>query len=81
MTGSGTRPRTVTRERLGSLEELAQEIERRMAAEPRNMMAWLPLMYARGMYGGKALLGPVLNARYPEIQAETVAQAIAHGAV
>jgi nucleoside-diphosphate-sugar epimerase len=69
------------RQRLGSLDELAQEIGRRLAAEPRNMMAWLPLMYARGVYGGQALLGPSHNARYPRIRTETVAQAAARGAL
>ena len=68
-------------ERLGSLEDLAAETQRRLAAEPANMFAWLPLMYARGVFGGQALLGPIENARYPEIKAETVAQAIARGAV
>lgn len=76
------RGRAVTLERLGSLEELAAETKRRLAATPENMYAWLPLMYAQGMYGGQALLGDEIhNARYPHIQPETVAQAIARGAV
>ena len=45
------------------------------------MYAWLPLMYARGVFGGDALLGPTLNDRYPEIRAESVAQAMARGAI
>lgn len=73
--------RAVTLERLGSIEELAAETKRRLAATPENMYAWLPLMYAQGMYGGQALLGEIENARYPQIQPETVAQAIARGAV
>ncbi len=68
-------------ERLGSLDELHEETKRRLAAEPGNMFAWLPLMYARGVFGGDALLGSNHNARYPEIKAETVAQAMARGAV
>ena len=71
----------VALERLGSLEELERETHRRLAAEPGNMYAWLPLMYARGVFGGQALLGPSQNSRYPSIQPETVAQAIARGAV
>jgi nucleoside-diphosphate-sugar epimerase len=71
----------LTLERLGSLAELDEETKRRLAAEPGNMYAWLPLMYARGVFGGKALLGPTLNARYPEIKAETIAQALARGAI
>jgi NmrA-like family len=71
----------LTLERLGSLEDLAQETQRRLTAEPANMYAWLPLMYARGVYGGQALLGASENGRYPEIRPETVAQAIARGAV
>lgn len=73
--------KTLTLERLGSLDELEQETKRRLAAEPENMFAWLPLMYARGVFGGQALLGPSHNARYPEISAESVAQAIARGAL
>lgn len=73
--------RTLTRERLGSLEDLERETQRRLAAEPSNLYAWLPLMYARGVFGGEALLGPTHNTRYPAIQAETVAQAMARGAV
>jgi nucleoside-diphosphate-sugar epimerase len=71
----------LTRERLGSLDELAAEIKRRLAAEPGNMFAWLPLMYARGVFGGQALLGPSHNALYPDIRPENVAQAIARGAL
>jgi nucleoside-diphosphate-sugar epimerase len=66
-------------ERLGSLEDLERETQRRLTAEPQNMYAWLPLMYARGIFGGQALLGPTHNARYPHIQPESVAQAIERG--
>lgn len=76
--GHGRKP---TLERLGSLAELEQETGRRLASEPGNMYAWLPLMYARGVFGGQALLGPSENARFPEIEAETVAEAIARGAL
>jgi nucleoside-diphosphate-sugar epimerase len=76
--GYGRKP---TLERLGSLAELEQETGRRLASEPGNMYAWLPLMYARGVFGGQALLGPSENARFPEIKAESVAQAIARGAL
>lgn len=74
----GARP---TLERLGSLEDLEAETRRRLAAEPQDMLAWLPLMYARGVFGGRALLGALLNDLYPEIKAETVAQAMARGAI
>lgn len=73
--------RTVTLERLGSLDDLERETQRRLATEPGNMYAWLPLMYARGVFGGQALLGPTHNARYPEIVARTVPEAMATGAV
>jgi nucleoside-diphosphate-sugar epimerase len=73
--------RALTLERLGSLAELEAETLRRLATEPQNMFAWLPLMYARGVFGGQALLGPLHNARYPQIQAQTVAEAMASGAV
>ncbi len=80
-TFAAVRGTTLSLESLGSIDELRAETERRLAAEPHNMYAWLPLMYARGVFEGHALLGPTLNARYPEIQAETVAQCIARGAV
>jgi nucleoside-diphosphate-sugar epimerase len=73
--------RSLVLERLGSLEDLERETKRRLAADPHDMYGWLPLMYARGMYGGQALLGPVHNGRYPAIVPETVAQAIARGAI
>ncbi len=71
----------VTLERQGSLAELEDETRRRLSAEPSNMYAWLPLMYARGVFGGQALLGPLENARYPEIAAESLGKAIARGAL
>lgn len=73
--------RAMVRERLGSLEELTGAIHERLHNEPHNMYAWLPLMYAHGVFGGQALLGPLENARYPEIVPETVAQAMARGAL
>jgi nucleoside-diphosphate-sugar epimerase len=66
---------------MGSLEELDRQIEARRKAEPENMYAWLPLMYARGLFGGKALLGGLENARYPEIQPESLRAAIERGAL
>jgi nucleoside-diphosphate-sugar epimerase len=67
--------------RLGSVRELEQETARRFATEASNMFAWLPLMYARGVFGGTALLGESDNPRYPDIQAETVEQAMRRGAI
>lgn len=73
--------RPLTVERLGSLEELTAETGRRLAAEPTNLYAWLPLMYAQGVFSGEALLGPLHNGRYPEIHASTLSEAIATGDV
>ena len=73
--------RAVTLERLGSLDDLAAETQRRLAAAPHDMFAWLPLMYARGVFGGQALLGELHNGLFPEIRPETVAQAVARGAI
>jgi nucleoside-diphosphate-sugar epimerase len=67
-------------ERLGSLDDLAREAQRRLQTEPQNMYGWLPLMYARGMFGGQALLGPSSNALFPGIKPQTVAEAMARGA-
>jgi len=75
------RGRKMTLERLGSLDELAALTARTLHDEPQNMYAWLPLMYARCVFGGQGLLRDKHNARYPDIQAETVAQAIARGAL
>lgn len=72
--------RTLTQQCLGSLEDLERETLRRQTAEPANMMAWLPLMYARGMYGGQALISTTHNALFPHLQAETVLQALTRGA-
>ncbi|HEX5752984.1 MAG TPA: NmrA family NAD(P)-binding protein [Archangium sp.] len=80
-TWEAARGRKVTLERLGSLEDLEAETKRRLAAEPQNMFAWLPLMYAHAVFGGRALLGPTQNARYPDIQAEAVKDAIGRGAI
>lgn len=66
---------------LGTLDELAAETGRRLEREPNNMYAWLPLMYARGVFGGQALLGPIHNARYPHIAAESLGQAMTRGAI
>ena len=80
-TWEAARGKPVTLERLGSPEELERETKRRLTAGPQNMYAWLPLMYARGVFGGQALLGPSSNARYPGIRPESVAQAMARGAI
>lgn len=76
--GHGRKPKL---ECLGSLSELERETSRRLAAEPSNMFAWLPLMYARGVFGGQALLGASENARYPEVEPETLTQAISRRAL
>lgn len=73
--------RKPTFECLGSLADLDRETARRLKAEPGNMYAWLPLMYARGVFGGQALLGPSENGRFPDIQPESLPQAIARGAL
>jgi hypothetical protein len=53
----------------------------RFTAEPANIYAWLPRMCARGKYGGQASATQRHNERYPQNQAETVAQALARGVV
>ncbi len=78
---SAAKGREVTLERLGSLDELAALTARKQREEPQNMYAWLPLMYARCVFGGQGVLREKHNANYPDIHAETVAQAIARGAL
>jgi nucleoside-diphosphate-sugar epimerase len=56
----------------GSLADLDREIEQRRQAEPRNVYAWLPLMYWRGMLSGKGKLHAIANDRYPWIKPQTV---------
>jgi nucleoside-diphosphate-sugar epimerase len=80
-TWESKRGRKVVLERLGSLEALEALTLRMLSEQPQNMYAWLPLMYARGVFGGQALLGETHNARYPHLKAETVAQAIDRGAL
>lgn len=59
--------RPITVKKLGTLKKLDAEIDRRLQAEPDNMLSWLPLMYWRGVLNGKGKLGPVMNAQYPAI--------------
>jgi nucleoside-diphosphate-sugar epimerase len=80
-TWEGIKGERLTLERLGSLEELGAELQKRLAQDPQNMYAWLPLMYARGVFEGQALLGELQNKRFPTIKPETVSQAITRGAV
>lgn len=68
--GSG---KTLTVLRRGSLADLDVEIDRRRAAEPTNVYAWLPLMYWRGMLSGKGALGPKVQQRFPHIRPTSVA--------
>jgi nucleoside-diphosphate-sugar epimerase len=80
-TWEGVHGRALKLERLGSLEDLSAETRRRLAAEPQNMYAWLPLMYAQGVWGGQALLGESHNSLFPAITPESVAQTITRGAI
>jgi nucleoside-diphosphate-sugar epimerase len=77
---TSARGKAVTTHNLGTLDELRAERARRQEAEPHNVYAWLPMMYAEGMFSGQALLGPLGNTRYPQIQAESVSQALRRGA-
>lgn len=72
------RPFTV--ERQGSLGDLDAEIERRVAAEPDNYYAFLPLMYWRAMLHGKVKLSALVNKRYPDIVPTTIAAYLKAGA-
>lgn len=73
--------RTLTIEQQGSLDELVQELARRRSAQPQNVMAWLPLMYAHGVLSGAARLGPLENGRYPHLRPASVRDAIASGEI
>jgi nucleoside-diphosphate-sugar epimerase len=73
--------RRLQRESLGSLDALHAEVQHRLATEPDNMYTWLPLMYARGVFEGQALLGTLENARYPHIAAESLTTAMRRGAL
>lgn len=80
-TWEGVHGRALKLECLGSLEELRAETKSRLSAEPQNMYAWLPLMYAQGVWGGQALLGESHNSLFPAITPESVAQAMTRGAI
>jgi len=73
--------RKVTLERLGSLEELERETQRRLATEPAKLYAWPPPLCPPGLFGGHALPRPTPKPTPPPLQAETVAQAMSRGAV
>ncbi|WP_169927448.1 NmrA family NAD(P)-binding protein [Labilithrix luteola] len=73
--------KSLTLERLGSLDDLARETRRRLDADPRNPLSWLPMMYARGVFGGEALLSENHNARYPSVRPTSIADGIARGAL
>lgn len=60
--------------RRGSLADLDAEIDRLRREQPTDVHAWLPLQYWRGMLSGKGKLGPLVNARFPEIRPTTVAE-------
>jgi nucleoside-diphosphate-sugar epimerase len=66
---------------LGDLDALAAETTRRLTETPHDMYGWLPLMYARGVFGGEAVLPVRHNDLYPEIAAEPLRAAITRGAV
>jgi hypothetical protein len=68
-------------EALGTLDQRRDEIARRRAAEPEKVTAWLPLMYPLGLFGGQARLGPLENARYPNVRPESLRAAMARGAL
>ena len=68
-------------ERRGSIDDLRAEIAKQRERAPENMYAWLPLMYALGMFGGQARLGALANDRYPTIRPETLREAIRRGAL
>ncbi len=69
---SGGLGRALTVRQMGTLHDLDGEIQARMAREPNDPRAWLPLMYWRGMLNGKGALGPLMNQRYPQIRPTTV---------
>jgi hypothetical protein len=48
------RGKTVPIVRLGSLEELTNEIAKRQRDEPDNVFSWLPMCYYRAMLDGTA---------------------------
>ena len=64
--GSG---KTLRVERLGSLDDLGARIAERQKADPRNLLAYLPLMYLRSILSGEGKLPELMNDRYPEIPA------------
>ncbi|MCU7551811.1 NmrA family NAD(P)-binding protein [Chitinophagaceae bacterium LB-8] len=57
----------ITIRKMGTLEDLNTEISQRMQTHPKNIFAWLPLMYWRAMLNGKGRLEAPMNERYPNV--------------
>lgn len=72
--GCGQRLAIVER---GTLDDLDREIARRQAREPRNLYAYLPLMYWRAMLDGKGKAPELHNDRYPDIEPTTIERYVA----
>jgi NmrA-like family len=64
--------KSLTVVQMGSVDDMGAEISRRQRAEPHNIFGYLPLMYWRAMLNGKGKLGPLVNARYPNLHPLTV---------
>jgi len=64
--------RPITIRNMGTLEDMNTEINQRMQTQPKNMFAWLPLMYWRAMLNGKGKLGSLMNERYPTVNPTNV---------
>ncbi|EFN60032.1 hypothetical protein CHLNCDRAFT_133245 [Chlorella variabilis] len=52
---------------LGSIDDLAEELSRRMQADPSAWQICVPLMYQRVVFDGSAKLQHVANDRYPDV--------------
>lgn len=56
----------------GSLADLDAEIDRRVASDPSNIYAYLPLMYWRAMLDGSGKLRSLVTDQFPEVTPTTV---------
>jgi nucleoside-diphosphate-sugar epimerase len=72
--GSG---RKLKIERLGSLDDLSARISELQKANPRNLLAYLPLMYLRSLLTGEGKLEQLMNDRYPSIRPTPVREYVA----
>lgn len=68
------------KERLGTLDDLDNEISKRINANSTNIYSFIPLMYYRAMLNGKGALSNLKNSLFTEFRPKTVKEYITENA-